>query len=409
MPAAVPTVEEIRARFPALRTPWALLENAGGSQVPREVADAIRAHMLKRYVQLGAGYPMSVAATETVDRAHAFIEELMGGAGAGRAILGPSTTQLCHMLAGCIAKTIRPGDEIVLAETAHEANAGPWLALERCGATIRWWRCDRDAMELTLDGLDAVLSPRTRIVAFPHVSNLLGGILDVAEITRRAHAAGARVVVDGVAFAPHRLMSVAAWDVDWYVYSTYKVFGPHMAALHGRHDAIAELEGPNHFFIPRDKVPYVFELGGASHEGCAGLLALARYLAWLGDGRDAETIDRAGIERAFARIVELELPLQRRLVEGLADAPSLRLVGSRATGVDQRVPTASVLPHGERPSELVARAHANGVAIRFGHMYAYRLCEALGIAVDEGVVRVSAVHYNTVDEIDRAISILGGR
>jgi hypothetical protein len=245
--------------------------------------------MLKRYVQLGAGYPMSVAATETVDRAHAFIEELMGGAGAGRAILGPSTTQLCHMLAGCIAKTIRPGDEIVLAETAHEANAGPWLALERCGATIRWWRCDRDAMELTLDGLDAVLSPRTRIVAFPHVSNLLGGILDVAEITRRAHAAGARVVVDGVAFAPHRLMSVAAWDVDWYVYSTYKVFGPHMAALHGRHDAIAELEGPNHFFIPRDKVPYVFELGGASHEGCAGLLALARYLAWLGDGRDAET------------------------------------------------------------------------------------------------------------------------
>lgn len=386
----------------------ALLENAGGSQVPLCVADAIRSYMLESYVQLGAGYAMSDAATRTVEAAHALVALLFNGSGTGTTILGPSSTQLCALVAGCMADRIRPGDEIVLAETGHEANIGPWLRLERAGAVIRWWKVDPDRMDCTLEGLDAVLTPRTKLVAFPHVSNLLGAIADVPAITRRAHAAGARVFVDGVAFAPHRAIDVGAWEVDWYVCSTYKVYGPHMGALYARHDALAELEGPNHFFIPREQVPYKFELGGACHEGCAGLCALAPYLAFLAGRPEGHAVDRSVVTDAFARMAALELPLQQRLIDGLGAMPGVRLVGSALSGVDEHVPTVSFTHASRTPSQVVRHVQSRGVAVRHGHMYAYRLCQALGIDTTEGVVRVSAVHYNSPAEIDRFLAAVAG-
>jgi cysteine desulfurase family protein (TIGR01976 family) len=385
----------------------ALLENAGGSQVPRCVADAIRAYMLESYVQLGAGYAMSDVATATVERAHTLVTTILNGMGTGTVILGPSFTQLCYLIASRLAARIKPGDEIVLSEAGHEANIGPWLQLERQGAVIRWWRVDRTAMDCTFAGLDEVLSPRTQLVAFPHVSNLLGNIADVAEITRRAHAVGARVFVDGVAYAPHRAMDVAAWDVDWYGYSTYKVYGPHMGALYGRHDALAELEGPNHFFIPKEQLPYKFQLGGVSHEGCAGLCALQEYLACLA-GPDAPQAPapsvRGLVERAFMRMTQLELPLQEQLVSGLARLPGIRILGTSRTTAHDRVPTVSVLHHRFSPVQVVRHVQSKGVAIRNGHMYAYRLCQALGVDTTQGVVRVSAVHYNSPAEIERLLS-----
>jgi cysteine desulfurase family protein (TIGR01976 family) len=402
----MPSLTEIRARFPALSGPMALLENAGGSQVPDGVADAIRRYMLESYVQLGAGYPMSDVATRNVADAHRLVSTLMNADPVGTVILGASTTQLCHLIANAMRDVIRPGDEIILAETGHEANIGPWLTLAKSGAVIRWWKVDRDAQDCPLGSLDALLSSRTRLVAFPHVSNLLGGIVDVAAVTRKAHAAGARVFVDGVAFAPHRAIDVERWGVDWYVYSTYKVFGPHMAALFARHDALAGLEGPNHFFIARDEVPYKFELGGSSHEGCAAINALGPYLAFLAEKPASTAPDRATVEAAFARMTELELPLQERLVEGIRALPHLRLVGPTTTGADERVPTVSFTHARLAPGEVVRRLHAAGLAVRNGHMYAYRLCEALGIDVKEGVVRASAVHYNTPDEIERTVTAL---
>jgi cysteine desulfurase family protein (TIGR01976 family) len=400
-----PTPEEVRKRFPALGRPLALLENAGGSQVPLDVADAIRAYMLESYVQLGAGYELSNRATATVDAAHAFVNRIVNGTGTGHVILGPSTTQLCTMLSSCYAATIKPGDEIVLAETGHEANIGPWLRLEREGATIRWWKVDPTVEDGTLESLERVLSSRTRLVAFPHVSNLLGRIVDVSEVTRRAHRVGARVIVDGVAFAPHRVMDVAAWDVDWYVYSTYKVYGPHMGALYGRADALAELRGPNHYFIPDSQVPYKFELGGACHEGCAAIVALGRYLAFLA-GSNEVSPQRPAIERAFRVMTELEAPLQRNLIEGLKSIRGVRIIGGTSTSIDDRVPTVSFLHDRLKPSEVVAALRSADIATRHGHMYAYRLCEALGIGTGEGVVRMSAVHYNTAAEVERALEVI---
>lgn len=405
MPSA-PSLDRIRDRFPALAGPMALLENAGGSQVPDVVADAIRRYMLESYVQLGAGYPMSDVATRNVADAHRLVSTLMNADRVGSVILGASTTQLCHLIANAMRDVIRPGDEIILAETGHEANIGPWLTLAKAGAVIRWWKVDRDLEDCPLASLDALLSPRTRLVAFPHVSNLLGGIVDVAAITRKAHAAGARVFVDGVAFAPHRAIDVERWGVDWYVYSTYKVFGPHMAALFGRHDALAELKGPNHFFIPRGEIPYTFELGGSSHEGCAAINALGPYLAFLAGKPESTPLDRPTVEAAFARMTELEQPLQEGLVDGLRALPAIRLVGPAATGAGDRVPTVSFTHARLAPTEVVRRLHAAGLAVRNGHMYAYRLCEALGIDVKEGVIRVSAVHYNTPDEVGRTVAAL---
>jgi cysteine desulfurase family protein (TIGR01976 family) len=404
----VPTIaaEAIRRRFPALDTPTVLLENAGGSQVPATVADAIREYMLTNYVQLGAGYPEADRCDAVVDGAHEFINRFMNGTGTGTVILGPSSSQLSAMLADCYRPTLEPGDEIIVAEAGHEANVGPWVRLEQHGARIRWWRVNPEtAATSPLDGLRELLGPRTRLVAMVHVSNLLGEIVDVAAATRLAHEVGARVVVDGVAYAPHRAIDVAAWNVDWYVYSTYKVYGPHMAALYGRSDAVAELEGPNHFFIPKGEVPYKFELGGVDHEGCAGLLGLRPYLSFLAGEPEDAPVTRATIERAYELMTARELPLQQRLLDYLASRDDLRVVGP-AHGEGGRVGTISFVHRARSSQSVVEAARARSIGIRNGHMYAYRLCEALGIEPEDGVVRVSLVHYNTMEEIDRLIEAI---
>jgi cysteine desulfurase family protein (TIGR01976 family) len=408
------SVDHIREFFPAIQAAQdVLLDNAGGSQVPRQVAEAICDYMLTTYVQVGADYVTSRRSTETVERAHDFINLFMNGVGRGHVVLGSSTTVLCAMLADCYARAAQAGrNEIIVAETAHEANAGPWYRLADRGFRVHSWPVDPDALELPLAALRNLLSDRTRLVALPHVSNLLGRVEDARMISRLAHEAGARVVIDGVAFAPHRAIDVAGLEADWYSYSTYKVFGPHMAALHGTAEAFAELEGPNHFFIPRHEIPYKFEPGGPSHEGCAGLLALWHYFSALTGRRSDSEPDREGIEDAYRRIAELEDALQRRLLAYLRSKPEIRLIGPSAAGPD-RVATVSFVHRDKRSAEIVRAANSKGYGIRYGHFYAYRLCDRLSRekvlhAPEDGVVRVSLLHYNTTDEVDGLIECLEG-
>ena len=367
--------------------------------MPGVVADAIRDYMTSSYVQLGADYPLSVAATGTVQRAHDLVNVLMNGEGIGQTVLGPSSTQLVTMLAECYSRHLEAGDEVILCETGHEANVGPWLKLQRFGIKIKWWKVRPD-FTCSLEDLAQLFTDRTRLVCFPLVSNLLGEIVDVAAITQLAHKHNTRVVVDAVAYAPHRALDVKAWAVDWCFFSTYKTYGPHMGALFGRTDAFDELEGPNHFFIPADD-PYKFELGGVSHEGCAGLLALGDYLKGLAGH---EVCDRPAVAAAFEEMTRLELPVQARLISYLKSKP-VRIIGP-AHAEASRISTISFL-HDSVPSPEISRfVNSRGIGIRNGHMYSYRLCERLGIDVESGVVRVSAVHYNTVEEIDRLIGVL---
>ncbi len=391
----LPTQAEVRSCFPALNDDFAYLENAGGSQVPGVVADAMRRHMLTNYVQLGAGYLQSLHATETVADAHVFAEELMGGPRSS-VVLGPSTTALCHILAEAYGRKLEAGDEVVISEAAHESNAGPWERLSERGIRVVVWKLDKERQGMSLDGLRSVLSERTKVVAFPHVSNLLGEVDDVRAITDLAHAAGAQVVCDGVAYAPHAAVDVATWGVDWYVFSLYKVYGPHMAALYGSKQAFEGLEGPNHFFIDRGAIPAKWELGGCSHEGCAGLLGLRSYLAFLAGGAYE---GRATVERAFGVMNALESPMHDRLVTYLGAKRGVRIVGNPVTGIVSFVHETKSSP------EIVSETDRRKIGIRYGNMYAWRLCEALDLDPLPGVVRVSMLHYNTMAEIDRLIQV----
>jgi selenocysteine lyase/cysteine desulfurase len=302
------------------------------------------------------------------------------------------------------SQVLDSGSEIVVAQSGHEANVGPWKYLDRLGFTLRWWEMDPTTFECPLSVLEDLLSEKTALVAFPHVSNLLGGIVDIEAITALAHSAGARVVVDGVAYAPHRAIDVSAWNVDWYAYSTYKVYGPHMAALWGRRDAIAELPGPNHFFVRDDELPYKFELGGANHESCAGVLGLRGYLAFLADVEDPEALDRPAVEKAFEVMTACELPLQKILIEYLRSRDDVRIIGPEDDG-PSRVGTISFVHSSKSSAEITAAVDRSGIGIRHGHMYAYHLCEAAGLDPEDGVVRTSLVHYNTREEIERIIRV----
>jgi cysteine desulfurase family protein (TIGR01976 family) len=402
--ATVPSVEAVRAWFPALSTGLAYMDNAGGSQVPRCVADAVRDYMLTSFVQVGASYPASVRATQTVADAHDFVNTLFGGEGCGKVVLGASTSALCRMLSDCYAEILGPGDEVIVAENGHEANVNPWVVLANRGVTVKMWEADPETGVCRPEVLESLLSPKTKVVAFPQVSNLLGAVEQVGRIVELAHKAGARVVLDSVAYAPHRALDVAKWGVDFCVFSCYKVFGPHMGALWGSNEALAELTGRNHPFIPKEDIPTKFELGGVLHEGCAGLLALKPYFAFLA-GRAGADFDREVVLDAFEAASELERPLTRKLVEFLTSKPKVRIVGPASFG-PERVATVSFLHEVLKPSEISAMIDAHEIGMRYGNFYSVRLLQRLGIPSDEGVARVSLAHYNSVQEVDRLIRAL---
>jgi cysteine desulfurase family protein (TIGR01976 family) len=399
-------IKAIRYQFPALEDDdMIFLENAGGSLTPKCVIKAIRDYMKFGSVQLGAPYFHSRHNTTVVNEAHEFINRYMGGEKVGEVVLGSSTTQLITMLAECYSRLLEPGDEIIICETAHEANAVPWEKLKRFGMVIKTWSVDPETQQCSIDELKSLITDRTKLVAFPHVSNLLGEVVDVKAITEVVHQAGAKVVVDGVALAPHRVMEMRAWGVDWYVFSAYKVFGPHMAALFGRFEAFADLEGPNHFFLPNNA--YKFELGGPNHEGCAGLLALSDYFMWINHPRQ-DTRNYIGyhdIVRAWDTLAALEFPLQDRLLEYLSTKPDVTVWGPK-TGGPNRVPTISFTTTKNRPETICEATDRAWIGIRYGHMYAYRLCQKLGLDLEQGVVRVSASHYNTLTEIEKLIEVI---
>lgn len=416
---------DVRSHYPSLGRPGAdvFLDNAGGSQVPGVVADAIHHYLTHDYAQTGADYATSRRASATVAAAHRFLKVFMnvpdapgappGSRTGGEVIIGPSTSQLCATLANAYAEVLKPGDEVVFCQTGHESNIGPWARLEKRGIAVRQWAVDPRTGHASLDSLRALLgSGRVRLVAFPQVSNVLGEVIDLEPIVRLVHDAGARVVVDGVAFAPHRAIDVAGWNVDWYVYSTYKVFGPHQAVLYGTRDALDELTGPNHYFIPKDELPRKFELGGVNHECAAGILALDQFLRdFVGVPRLSSPadpnapFDRGVVTTAFDAMEALETPLQARLIDFLLSKPGVRLIGPASTG-RERVCIVSFV-HASKPSRQIAQAgNARGLGFRFGNFYAYRLVQALGLDPADGVVRVSFAHYNTMEEAERLIAFL---
>ncbi|HWU89708.1 MAG TPA: cysteine desulfurase-like protein [Kofleriaceae bacterium] len=382
-------LEAVRAAFPALASGYVFLDNAGGSQTLGRVADRIRDYLLTTNVQLGASYAVSEAAAARVRAAVRATAAFLGTDDPCEAVIGPSTTQLLHNLALAMEPRLAPGDEIVVSAADHHANVGAWQRLARRGVVIRTWPVDPRSLCLETRDLEPLLGPRTRLVAFTHVSNLIGSIHDVAAIARLVHAHGARVCVDGVAYAPHRALDVRAWDVDYYVFSFYKVYGPHLAVLYGKRELLEELDTINHDFIT--ELPYRLQPGNLNFELAHGAAGIYDYLEALG-----------GKLRAFDDIAAHEERLAAPLLAFLGRAPGVRICGEHTADRARRVPTISFTVEGRAPASIVAAVDPHGIGIRHGDFYARGLRRLLG----GEVVRVSMVHYNTVSEVERLIAAL---
>jgi cysteine desulfurase family protein (TIGR01976 family) len=401
-------LNRIRAEFPGLATSdTVFLDNAGGSQVLGRVAERIRDYLLHDNVQLGASYAASQRAGERVLAARRAIAELVNAAHEDEIVMGPATTALIGTLVEALRPGLQAGDEVIVTETDHEANIGAWTRLARDGVKVRIWEIDRERLSLRLDDLDALLGPRTRWVAMTLASNILGTVNPVAEVARRCHAVGARLCVDAVAYAPHRLIDVQACGADALVLSFYKVFGPHYALLWARRELLLELPSLNHFFIGPEVLPYKLQLGNVNYElswGCAGI---ADYLVDVGAALVAGGGRRACMRAAFDAFARHEDGLTERLLGWLRERPGVRIIGLPSVNAGERMPTVSFVVDGRRSESIVRRVDAQGIGIRHGDFYARRLIEALGLQAQHGgVVRVSIAHYNTMNEIERLLRAL---
>ncbi|WP_323148470.1 cysteine desulfurase-like protein [Pseudomonas oryzihabitans] len=395
----------VRKQFPGLAGGYAFMDNAGGSMVLQAVADRVADYLLNSSVQLGASYRPSVEAGERVMQARRSVMQLINAAHPEEVIMGGSTTHLLQILCRAIAPSIAPGDEIIVTNCDHEANIGPWVRLcEDRGATLRVWQVAPDSCELELDDLQALLGEKTRYVAVTHASNILGSINPVAEIARRVHAVGAKLCVDAVAYAPHRLVDVQASGADFYVYSFYKTFGPHFAVLWGRRDLLLEFPSLNHFFIGQEVVPYKLQPGNVNYELSFGCIGITDYLLDIGERLGARGSERERMQAAFDAFEVQEDALAERLLGFLRQRSGVRVIGKTST--HGRVPTISFVVAGVRSEAVVLKVDEHRIGIRFGDFYARRLIEALGLAPLGGVVRVSLAHYNTLEEIDRLITAL---
>ncbi|MEI6738567.1 MAG: aminotransferase class V-fold PLP-dependent enzyme, partial [Pseudomonadota bacterium] len=259
-------LDAVRAEFPALLSGYVYLDNAGGSQVLGRVADRIHDYLLSTSVQLGASYALSQRASERVLSARRTVAELINAAHDDEVVMGSATTALMFILTQALLPGIRHGDEIIVTDSDHEANIGGWMRLQQAGAVIRIWQVNRDSLMLEFEDLDRLLNERTKWVAMTHASNVLGSINPVAEVARRVHAVGGKLCVDGVAYAPHRLVDVQASGADVYVFSFYKVFGPHYAVLWGRRELLLSLPSLNHHFIGPEVLPYKLQPGNVNFE-----------------------------------------------------------------------------------------------------------------------------------------------
>jgi selenocysteine lyase/cysteine desulfurase len=209
-------------------------------------------------------------------------------------------------------------------------------------------------------------------------------------------------MVDAVAYAPHRLVDVMALDVDYYIFSFYKTYGPHLAMMFGKYDKLLELDWLYHYFYGKDQLPQKLEPGNPNYELAWGAAGIVDYLDTLGGG----TGDRAALARAFDDVAKQEAVIGERLLSYLRDRNDVRIIGRRDSSRDVRVPTISFKVHGRDSAEITKAVDEAGIGIRFGDFHSKGLVEALGASANSGVLRVSMVHYNTVEEVDRLIARL---
>ncbi|PFH47633.1 hypothetical protein AMATHDRAFT_151647 [Amanita thiersii Skay4041] len=415
-------VTQARLHFPALNSGFIFADNAGGSQCTKNIVDRISDYLLNTNVQLGAGYSVSEKSTSRVmSEPAANACQLLNAKSPDEIVFNASSTINMENLTRGLDNDIQPGDEFILTGE-HEANVGPWKKLAaRRGAVLKYWKAtqtDREnsySVALKAENLLPLISSKTRIIAFTACSNILGSVVPVKEVVKAARAEAAakgakkvEISVDCVAYAPHRLMDVQEWDIDFCVFSYYKVYGPHTSVLYVRSSVLeSSVSSIAHHFLDVATKPYKLQPGGPGYELVYGTTGVVPYLLSL---TPINTL-KASFQAIALHEQELLKVLMGFLTHPNQKARGVRIVGEEAINL-WRVPTVCFVVVGQRPIKSKAIVDAfdlkGGVGIRYGHFYAYTLVADLVPPIDpeDGVVRISLVHYNTVEEVKKIIENL---
>jgi cysteine desulfurase family protein (TIGR01976 family) len=405
-------VAEARAQFPALQPDRAgsfiFFDNAAGAQIPQSVLDAVNDHLLDHNVQRGGRYAKSRAVDRSVAEARESVAVLINAARPEEVCFGMNATSFIRMVSLAIGQTLETRNEIIVTDMDHDANIATWLQLEKAGATFKWWRMREDGT-LHAEDLQPLLTEKTRVVAFTRTAHSIGSIVDVAAPAKLAHEAGAEVFIDCVHYGPHGVIDVQAWDCDYLVCSGYKTFAPHMGFLWGKYEALKRLPTFREDFIP-DAPPYKIEAGTFIYENVAGMSAAVKYLESLGRVVAPGTSNsrRQDLVAGMNAIRDYEQLLAGAMLKVLK-ANGATIYGiSNERRLGERVPTICFNLPGHTPQAIADAMDRADIGIRDGHMYAPRLMKRLGLSMDTGCLRVSLVHYNTLEEIARFGAILAG-
>ena len=395
----VTPLDQIRARFPALDrihngSPVAYFDGPGGTQVPREVVDAVSDYLLNHNANSHWAFPTSVETDAIITNARETLADFLGAA-PNEIAFGANMTTLTFHLARALGRGYAPGDEIVITELDHHANIAPWTSLEKDrGIVIRAAKMMSPG-QLDWDDYAGQLNSRTKLVAIGAASNALGTITDVRRAAAMAHAAGAQVFVDAVHYAPHELVDVRAIDCDFLACSAYKFYGPHIGVLYGKADMLGAIDFPKLLPSP-NTVPERAETGTQNHEGMAGAAAAVEFLASLAAGTSRREQLRAGFRELHARGVSLVT----RMWEGLSAIDGVCVYGLPPDA--PRTPTVAFTVRGLSSTEVARQLAERAVFVSNGDFYATTLVDRLGQAKD-GMVRAGCACYTTREEVDRLI------
>lgn len=401
---------KIRKEFPALSRPVLFLDNPGGTQITRRSLDRIQDYLINKNANHGGAFETSRLSDSLVDDTRAAAADFLNAARPEEIVLGPNMTSLTFNISRVLARTFNSGDTIVVTRLDHDANISPWLLVaEDRGCKIRW--VDFHPEDCTLDQEDfrKALEEKPRLVALGYSSNAVGTINPMAEMVHQAHAAGALVYIDAVQYAPHGPIDVQALDCDFLVCSAYKYFGPHAGVLFGRYGLLENLRAYRVRPAPA-LPPGKFETGTGNFECMAGTLGALEYLEWIGETFGTEFKEttrgysgrRQIFKQAMAAIRAYEFEISREFIKQLEDISGLQLYGlSDVLRLEERVPTFSFTLKGWSPKDLAAELGHENIFTWDGNFYALAVTEKLGLENKGGLLRSGAVHYNTIEEIQR--------
>jgi len=397
----------VRQQFPALTQPSestiAFLENAGGSFMCAQTIEILNSYYNHHRVQPYHATPISQEAGNAMDAGYSALSSYLN-VDESELYFGPSTSQNTYVLANSIWGYLQEGDEIIVTNQDHEANSGPWRRLTHRGVVVREWQVDSETGSLSLEKLHNLLSEKTKLVMFPHCSNILGEINPVAKICSMVHQVGAKAIVDGVSFAGHGLPDVKELGADIYLFSLYKVYGPHLGAMVITNQMTALLASQGHYFNSTVREKRLMP-AGPDHAQIAAIKGVSNYFDavfehhyGIGDSHD----DKAALIRKLLHEAE-HAPLDK-LLTYLNQHPKVTIVGPKTSY--NRAPTISFLPKGQTPHSLVQSVGELGAMGAAAHFYSPRLLTALGVNPDSGVARYSLVHYNSLADVDLLIDAL---